>query len=409
MNALTELLSPGDRVFVAGGMGEPVGLIALLDDPSLPENLEFIQFPISGLNTTDITRFNGSARLTTCFMTPTLQASETGRVDFLPAQMRWFFDHISRNTDVALIQVAEDAQGQLRLGLGVDLAPAALSCATTVIAELNKGFIACAGCPAIDRRRIDLLVETRSPLPLVQPPAVDAVSQRIGANVAELINDGDCIQTGIGTILVSVIRALRDKNDLGLHSGLLDDACMELVRSGNINGSRKRSDTGRHVAGAVLGTQELVDWLGSTPSVVFRGSDYTHDVKTLRGLDNFVSINSALEIDLYGQVNAEFAAGRQRSGTGGSVDFMRGARASKGGRSIIAMQATARRGTVSRIVPRVEMVTALRTDVDFVVTEFGAAHVGGLPDRERARSLMAIAAPQFREELQAAAAVAGFG
>jgi acyl-CoA hydrolase len=143
--------------------------------------------------------------------------------------------------------------------------------------------------------------------------------------------------------------------------------------------------------------------------VVFRGSDYTHDVQTLRGLDNFVSINSALEIDLYGQVNAEFAAGRQRSGTGGSVDFMRGARASRGGRSIIAMQATARRGTVSRIVPRVEMVTALRTDVDIVVTEFGAAQVGGLPDRARARALMEIAAPQFREDLQAAAAVAGFG
>lgn len=254
-----------------------------------------------------------------------------------------------------------------------------------------------------------MLVETRSPLPRVETPAVDAVSQRIGANVAELINDGDCIQTGIGTIPVSVIRALHDKNDLGLHSGLMDDACMELVRSGNINGSRKRIDTGRHVAGSVLGTQALVDWLAYTPSVVFRGSDYTHDVQTLRGLDNFVSINSALEIDLYGQVNAEFAAGRQRSGTGGSVDFMRGARASRGGRSIIAMQATARRGTVSRIVPRVEMVTALRTDVDIVVTEFGAAQVGGLPDRARARALMEIAAPQFREDLQAAAAVAGFG
>lgn len=411
MNVLSDLLVPGDRVFVSGGMGEPAGLLALMQNFPLPVDLEFIQFPIGGVNATDLSRLSETARLTTCFMTPALMGSATDRVDFLPAQMRWFFEHVSRNTDVALIQVAEDQQGQLRLGLGVDFVPAALSSARTVIAELNRDFVACAGCPPVDRRRIDLLIETRSPLPLLKAPSVDEVSRRIGANVAALVNDGDCIQTGIGAIPSAVLAALQEKNDLGLHSGLVDDGCMELIRRGNITGSRKCIDAGLHVAGAVLGSGDLVSWLARAPSVVFRGSDYTHELKILSRLHNFVSINSAVEIDLLGQINAEFSEGRQISGTGGSVDFMRGARASQGGRSIVAMPATARKGTVSRIVPRVGMVTALRTDVDIVVTEYGVAHLADLPVRARARALIEIAAPAFREELREAfaTAFAGFG
>lgn len=411
MSALSGLLAPGDRVFVSGGMGEPAGLLALLGDQPLPANLEFIQFPIGGVNTTDLTRLSETARLTTCFMTPALLGSVTGRVDFLPAQMRWFFDHVARNTDVALIQVAEDDEGQLRLGLSVDFAPAALSSARIVIAELNRGFVACAGSPPIDRSSIDLLIETRCPLLRVKASAVEDVSSIVGANVAALINDGDCIQTGIGAIPSAVLLALQEKNDLGLHSGLVDDGCMELIRRGNITGSRKCVDTGLHMAGAVLGSCDLVDWLARSPSVVFRGSDYTHDLRILRRLKNFVSINSSVEIDLLGQVNAEFSEGRQISGTGGSVDFMRGARASQGGRSIVAMSATARKGTVSRIVPRVGMVTALRTDIDTVVTEYGVAHLSNLAVRARAKALIEIAAPAFREELHEAAAttLAGFG
>ena len=149
-----------------------------------------------------------------------------------------------------------------------------------------------------------------------------------------------------------------------------------------------------------LGDSELFDWLADQPSVVFRGADHTHEVSAIAELDNFVSINSAVEVDLFGQVNAEFAGGKQISGTGGSVDFMRAAKASKGGRSIVAMNATARGGTVSRIVPQVDMVTALRTDVDIVVTEFGVAQLKSLPNRQRQDALIEIAAPQFRDELR---------
>jgi 4-hydroxybutyrate CoA-transferase len=163
---------------------------------------------------------------------------------------------------------------------------------------------------------------------------------------------------------------------------------------------RKAVDQGRHITGMALGDDALFDWLADEPAVIFRGADHTHEVSAIAQLQNFVSINSAVEVDLFGQVNAEYAGGRQISGTGGSVDFMRAAKVSKGGRSIVAMNATARGGTVSRIVPRVDMVTALRTDVDIVVTEFGVAQLQNLPNRQRAGALIDIAAPQFRDELR---------
>jgi 4-hydroxybutyrate CoA-transferase len=185
-----------------------------------------------------------------------------------------------------------------------------------------------------------------------------------------------------------------------MHGGLIDDGGMQLIRAGNLTGARKAIDAKCHVTAIGLGTKALVEWLAQTPSVVFRGADYTHEVAAIRQLDNFVSINSAVEIDLFGQVNAEFAGGRQISGTGGSVDFMRAARASRGGRSIVAMTATARGGTVSRIVAKAEMVTALRTDVDTVVTEFGVADIKNLSARDRASALIEVAAPEFRDELR---------
>ena len=174
-----------------------------------------------------------------------------------------------------------------------------------------------------------------------------------------------------------------------------------MIQSGNVTGQRKAIDQGQHVTGMALGDHAFFNWLSDASDVVFRSANYTHDVDIIRQLDQFVSINSAVEVDLFGQVNAEVAGGRQISGTGGSVDFMRAAKASKGGRSIVAMTATARGGSVSRIVPKVEMVTALRTDVDIVVTEFGVAHLKTLNHRDRVKAMIALAAPEFRAELSA--------
>jgi 4-hydroxybutyrate CoA-transferase len=400
MKELAALLRPGQRIFVAGSSNEPTGLLARMREMALPERLEFIQFPLAGYNREDFTAYAPDARFTTFFMTPQLQQADPQRLQFLPMQMRRVYDYLTHDVDLVLLQVARGADGRLRLGPNVDFLGAALAGAPVVVAELNEALVAPAGCPTIDESTIDLLVPTRRALHEMAAPATDPVAEAIADLVAAEIVDGACIQTGIGAIPAAILARLRDKNDLGMHGGLIDDGGMVLIRNGNVTGQRKEIDRGVHVTGMALGSRELLDWLAETPSVQFRGADYTHETSVIGRLSRFVSVNSAVEVDLYGQVNAEVAGGRQISGTGGSVDFMRAARASAGGRSIVAMTATARGGTVSRIVPKVELVTALRTDVDIVVTEYGVARLRDAPARARAAALVAIAAPQFRDELR---------
>ena len=400
MAELAELLAPGQRIFVAGSSNEPTALLEAMAQMQLPEDLHFLQFPIAGLNGVDFTTWNDSADLTTFFMTPTLAKADVQRVHYLPMQMRAVFDYLAKDVDVCLLQVAHDRNGVLRVGPNVDFVAAVLSGARIVIAELNRHIVAPLGCPRIESAQIDYLFESDRSLATMATPKIDEAAQSIGKLVAGLINDGDCVQTGIGAIPAAILNELSAKNDLGLHGGLIDAGGMRLIEGGNVNGARKAIDRGLHITGMALGDSELFDWLADQPSVVFRGADHTHEVSAIAELDNFVSINSAVEVDLFGQVNAEFAGGKQISGTGGSVDFMRAAKASKGGRSIVAMNATARGGTVSRIVPQVDMVTALRTDVDIVVTEFGVAQLKNLPNRQRQDALIEIAAPQFRDELR---------
>ncbi len=402
MSGMAELLQPGQRVFVAGSVNEPTALLEQLKSAELPEGLRFIQFPLAPYNSEDFTRYTADARFTTFFMTPYLKDADPHRLEFVPMQMRRVFDYVRNNVDVALIQVARGADGRLRLGPNVDFVAAALESASVVMAELNESFTAPAGSPEIDESSIDLLLPSRRQLRELPPPAMDEAAAAIGALVAAEVRDGDCLQTGIGAIPAAILSRLVDKNDLGMHGGLIDDGGMRLIANGNLTGANKEIDVGAHVTGMALGSSALLDWLAETPAVTFRGADYTHEVGVIGRLSNFVSVNSAVEVDLFGQVNAEMAGGRQISGTGGAVDFMRGARASPGGRSIVAMTATARGGSVSRIVPRVELVTAARTDVDLVVTEHGVARLRDAPARVRAESLIEIAAPRFRDALRAA-------
>ncbi len=394
------LIEAGQKIFVAGSSNEPTGLIESLLAEPLPENLHFVQFPIAGFNNVDFTQANASAHLTTFFMTPALKNAAAERLHFLPMQMRWVYSYLSEGIDVALIQVARDRDGLLRLGPNVDFVDAVLGNAKLVMAELNTGFVAPAGAPLIDPARLDYVFESKRELFAPAPPTIDESAVQIGANVAGLIKDGDVLQTGIGAIPAAILSQLGDKNDLGMHGGLIDDGGMQLIRNGNLTGRSKALDKNQHITGMALGSNALLTWLADTPEVVFCGANHTHEASAIAQLDNFVSVNSAVEIDLLGQVNAEYAGGRQISGTGGSVDFMRAAKASRGGRSIVAMNATARGGSVSRIVPRVELVTALRTDVDIVVTEFGVAHLKNLPAVARVEALIELAAPQFRDALR---------
>lgn len=400
MEDLSKYLKSGQRMFVAGSSNEPTGLLQELAASNLPENLEFIQFPLPGLNQTDFTQFNDTASVTTFFMSSALAKGDAARVNYLPMQMRATYDYLATNVDVYLLQVAYDQNGRLRVGPNVDFHESVLAQKPIVLAQLNPSMVAPAGGPLMTPALIDVLIENDVSAPALAPATIDEAAQEIGRLVAGLIRDGDCLQTGIGAIPAAILNQLRDKNDLGMHGGLIDDGGMRLIQQGNLTGTQKAIDTGRHITGMALGSDDLMQWLANEHNVVFRGANHTHDVSVIRQLDGFVSVNSAVEVDLFGQVNAEMAGGRQISGTGGSVDFMRAAKASKGGRSIVAMNATARGGSVSRIVPKVEMVTALRTDVDTVVTEYGVAQIKNLPNPARAEALINIAAPQFRDELR---------
>ena len=403
------LLTPGATIYVGGSCAEPRGILDALTGMGLDvPDISYIQQPLGAVNQRDLSTLSPGASQRTFFMTPFLQDGlAVGRVEFVPMHMRTIFDHLQGSAiDVAILQGARDRNGELRFGPNVDYVDAVLESAKSIVIELNTSFTAPIGAPRIDPARIDLLVETEAARPTYPLSGSDDTSDKIGELIAGLIHDGDCLQTGIGAVPAAILKNLEDRNDLGFHGGLMDNGIMDLINRGVINGSRKTLDGHQHVIGMALGDDTLLDWLANdaaAENVVFRSADYTHEISVISQIDNFVSVNSAIEIDLMGQVNAEVAGGRQISGTGGSVDFMRSAKASRNGRSIVAMASTARGGSVSRIVPKVSTVTALRTDVDIVVTEFGVADLRHASLASRREQLIAVAHPDFRDQLQAVA------
>ena len=404
------LLRPGMKVALFGGASEPRGVAAALHrQPGATAGVEFLVTRIPGVSSPTLEPWAG-ATVRSFFVTPELRTGfEAGAVRFVPMQYRHIWDHfVSSPIDLAIAQFTPpDEDGNCSLGLGVEFLPALLDRAEVpFVAEWNRALPRLPGAPTVPVERFDYAVETE-----VEPPTLSSrpspVAERIGARVAELVDDGDCIETGVGAIPGAVLAALRSHRDLGFHSGLLSDGVMDLLEAGALSGARKTIDNGRIVAGMVLGSPALYEWALGCCTLDLRGADYTHDVRVLAGIDRFVAINSAVEVDLFGQINSEMVRGRQISGTGGAVDFMRGALMSRGGRSICAFEATAGGGRFSRIVPALpagNAATALRTDADIFVTEYGVARVRGLDAVERARRLIRIAAPEFREELETQAA-----
>ena len=410
------LLAPGMTVFVAGGANEPATVLgALRRRPAAAAGVTFIQSIVPGLNRFDFSSLDDAARAIAFFITPETRASyRAGRIDFIPCQLRAVADLLEEGLDIdlAVMSVSAPREGgwedacDFGAGLNADYVDVVFDRARRVVAEVNSALPEPPDGPRIAARDIDFAVPVSRPPDAFPLPETDETARAIARNVATLVRDGDTIQTGIGSIPYAVLGALREKNDLGLHSGILDDGVMELVERGVITGARKSIDRGRHVTAYAIGSPDLHAWLGRRADVRFRPVNYTHGAGTLARIERFVSINSALEVDLAGQVNAEMIRGTQITGTGGSVDFMRGAASSRGGRSIVALGATAAGGRVSRIVPRLgegNAPTALRTDVDCVVTEYGVADLRYRPERARAAALAAIAAPEFRAELEAAA------
>ena len=409
LEKLRRILRSRACVYVGGSCAEPRGLLDIIGEHCQSSaGIRYIQFPLGAVNQRDLTKLTPDATMDVFFMTPFLHDSyNEGRVNFLPMHMRAVFDYLSVTTlDVALLQAARDRNGKLRFGPNVDFLPAVLGNARHIIVEENSNFVAPISSPLVDTSSVDLVLNVGEEPPTFPVGKIDDVSKKIGKQIASLIKDGDCIQTGIGAVPAAILANLGDRNDLGFHGGLMDDGVMALIRNGNMNGSRKFLDKGKHVLGMALGSNGLLDWLARdelAETVTFKSAQYTHEVGVISLLDNFVSVNSAVEIDLMGQVNSEVAGGKQISGVGGSVDFMRSAKASSGGRSIVALASTARGGSVSRIVPKVSLVSALRTDVDIVVTEFGIAELKNESLASRKERLIAIAHPDFRDELKSEA------
>lgn len=398
---------PGMTVFVAGATAEPSEILAALQrQPDRCAGVHFVSISIPGINGFDFSALHPEIRSTTFFATPENRASiEAGNTDFVPLQYRVIFDYLSNGlkVDIVLAQLPPAQGDTISLGLCADFLPAVLDEAGMVIAEINERQPVPSDSPTISLDRIDLAVACDRPVAEFPAQKADKTVTAIGAHIKQLIDDGDCLQIGIGTIPGAALAALSDKNDLGIHSGLISDGVMALANAGNITGRYKTQDQNKIVTGTTLGSDSLIQWAGDAPDLMIRPVGYTHDPGVIRQIDNFVSINSAVEVDLFGQVNADMMGGRQWTGPGGAVDMMRGAALSRGGRSIVALKATAANGERSRIVAALDQniaATALRTDIDYVVTEYGARRVRYLSTAARAEALIGITAPAFRDQLR---------
>ncbi len=407
---LAGLLKPGMTVFVQGATGEPTVLIqALADAPEASRGVHYVGCFLAGVNQSDPAGFHPEASGTAFFVYGPFEDSfNAGKLRLVPAGYRSIYAYLERleRIDLALIQTSPpDADGDYTLGFAVDFQPAVLARAACVVAEVNHRMPTLAGSVKVPAADVDYAVETDRPVLSLDTGELGEVAERIGHNVAGLVDDGAVIQIGIGKLPAAILKALDGKRDLGLQGGMVADGCIELVEKGVLTGRLKTVEPDRMVCGCALGSTRLYDWLAERDDVLYRPASYTHETRVIGEVDNFFSINSVLEVDLLGQANAEMLAGRQVSGTGGLMDFVRGARMSRGGKSILAIESTAARGRFSRIVPRIGadgVVSCARGDIDHVVTEHGVADLRDKSLGERADALIAIADPAFQDDLAAA-------
>jgi acetyl-CoA hydrolase len=304
---------------------------------------------------------------------------------------------------VALIHVSPpDEHGFCSFGIEVGVTKPAAHAARIVIAEVNDQMPRTLGDSFIHVSKIDYAVPVSYKLPELPLGEVTELNKRIGQHVAELIEDGSTLQMGIGGIPDGVLLFLRDKRDLGIHTELFSDGVVELVERGVVTNEKKTLHPGKIIAGFLLGTQRLYDFVDNNPVVELHPTDYVNDPFLIAQNEKMVAINSAIEVDLTGQVCADSIGSRLYSGVGGQVDFIRGAARSKGGKPIIALPSTAKNDTISRIVPTLKPgagVVTTRNDVHYVVTEYGVAYLHGKTIRQRVQALINIAHPKFRDEL----------
>lgn len=399
----------GDRVVVAHATGEPSHLLdAMVENAAQYQGVEIVHMVAMGKAEYCKPEHDKNFHHNSFFLGATTRAAASeGRADFTPV----YFSEIPSllreelHPNVALIQVSPpDEHGYCSLGVSVDYTKTAAECADLVIAQVNQQMPRTLGDSFLHVTQLDCIVETDLPVIELAPPKISDVERAIGQNVAQLVRDGDTLQLGIGAIPDAVLLFLKEKNDLGIHTEMFSDGVVELAEAGVITNKKKTLHQGQSVATFLMGTRRLYDYVDNNPAVAMYPVQYVNDPYVIAKNDNLVSINSCVQIDMMGQVVSTSVGLRQISGVGGQIDFVRGANMSKGGRAIMAMPSTTGHGKISKIVPFLDQgsaVTTSRNDVNYVVTEYGIAQLRGKSLRQRAEELIAIAHPDFREELRA--------
>ena len=400
-------IKSGNRVSVGHSVGEPTHLVdALVRNREQYTDVEITHMVPMGKSEYAQPGMEKHFRHISQFVGGVTRGTiKAGHGDFVPC----FFSQIplqldtTLKPDVAMVNLSPpDEHGYCSFGVSVDYTKHSAEVAPLVIAQINKYMPRTMGDCFIHVSDIDLIVEHDAPLIELPPPKISDVERAIGENCASIVKDGDCLQLGIGAIPDAVLLFLKDKKDLGIHSEMFSDGVVELVEAGVINNSRKNLHRGKMLATFLMGTQRLYDFVHNNPAVAMYPSTYTNDPLIAGQNDNLVSINSCVQVDLLGQVCSEMVGTTQISAVGGQVDFVRAAAISKGGRSIIAMASTAAGGEISKIVPTLDegaVVTTSRNDVQYIITEYGIADLRYHTVRDRARMLINIAHPKFRDSL----------
>jgi 4-hydroxybutyrate CoA-transferase len=398
----------GMRVYIQPGCAEPETLVeALIQRAPHVEDVEIVHMMTMGKAPYVAPEMEGHFRHNAVFIGGNVRdAINEGRADYTPvylSEIEDLFESGAMPLDVALIEVSPpDSHGFCSFGVGVDTTLTAARLARYVVAQVNDQMPRTYGDSFIHVSRIHAIVESSRPLCALTKPEVTEMQVAIARNVAGLIEDGAVLQTGIGGIPDAVLPLLMDRKDLGVHSELVSDGVIPLIDAGVLTGARKNFKPRKIILGFALGTKNLFDYVDNNPIFEFHPTAYTNDPALIARNDNMVAINSALQVDLTGQVCSDSIGTYFYSGIGGQVDFLRGASRSKGGKPIIALSSTAKGGTISRISPMLAPgagVVTSRGLIRYVVTEYGVAYLHGKSIRERAKALIEIAHPKFRDEL----------
>jgi acyl-CoA hydrolase/RimJ/RimL family protein N-acetyltransferase len=402
----------GNRIFIGTGCGEPRYLIRSLMEFTRSNPKAFFDAEVLDVWTIDIApyvdeKYKYNFRFDSFFIgNNTRDAINKGEADYTPVFLSEIPDLFERKVvpiDVAMIQTSlPDKHGYLSLGVSVDIVKAAAENAALIIAQVNSNMPRVHGDGFVHIKDIDFIIPYDEPLPEYMPGIDSRTALRIGKYVASLVQDGDTIQVGYGNIPNAVLANLCSKKHLGVHTELLTNGIVELIRNGVIDNSKKNINKGKTVASFCMGSKETYEFINDNPAIEFRRIDYTNNPLIIAQHNNMTAINTALEIDLTGQATAESLGKVFYSGTGGHTNFMRGTVLAKKGKTILALKSTAKGGEISRIVPFLKEGSGIslhRGDVHYVVTEYGIAYLHGKNIRERAMELIAIAHPKFRSWL----------